>query len=545
MEPTLVAWRDRVRARWTAAGTRERALFLAGLATLVAVGILGYAQASRTSMSVLFSGLAEADAAGIVARLRETHVPYELGPDGTSILVPTDTVHETRLALAADGLPAGGGIGFEIFDTQRFGESAFVEQVQYLRALEGELGRTLGHLEGVDNARVHLVLPQRTLIGGDAEHARASIAVRMQPGHRLGPDQVRGIVHLVASSVRDLDPTNVTVVDGEGRRVAGGDEEESSESAHDAEQLTDHIARGRERAIQELLDSMLGPGVAIARLSVDLSFTHEESLEESYDPDRTATRSFELTTEGASDDGTSTSGIAGAVSALPGGPSAESTSTESAGGRRVEVRNFEVTKLVRRAVEPLGRVTRLSLAVVVDGTWEGEGDARHFVPRSQEELERIRSVVHSAAGLRDARGDTLTVECVPLVPAVVDPSALEGTAATVSIPPWQYGVLAAVVLLVVLAAGLAIRRRRLRRLEPIAISAEPALPGSLAPQGAYATALAPAGPEPEPDADAIRLRVIELARRDPELAARIVRGWLSEGEPALPALAAPSATAAP
>jgi flagellar M-ring protein FliF len=540
MEP-LLALRERARARWTAAGTRERALFLAGIATLVALGILGYAQASRTPMSVLFSGLAEGDAAGIVARLRETHVPYEIGPDGTTISVPTANVHETRLALAADGLPAGGGIGFEIFDTQRFGESEFVEQVQYLRALEGELGRTIGALGGVDSARVHLVLPQRSLIGNGDEHARASIAVRMQPGHHLAADQVRGIVHLVASSVRDLDPTNVTVVDGEGRRLAGGDDEDSSETAHDAVLLRERIEHGRERAIQDLLDSMLGVGAAIARLSADVSFTQEERLEESYDPERSATRSFELTTEGAATDTGATSGVAGAVSALPGGPAAESVTADATGGRRVEVRNFEITKMVRREIEPLGRVVRLSLAVVVDGTWQGEGDARHFVPRTEEELARIRAVVSSAAGLVESRGDTLTVECVPLVPAVVDPEALAASAPA-AIAAWQYAALGGFVLLLALGSVLWMRRRRLTT-QPIAIVGEPALPGGLATVGATATALSTDAPEPEPDADAIRIRVIEFARRDPELAARIVRGWLGDGEPALTASAAPSTAA--
>ena len=545
--PSWASLQERARARWTAAGTRERAMFLAGIATLVALSILAYAQSSRTPMTVLFSGLAEQDAAGIVARLRETHVPYELGDDGTTILVPTASVHETRLTLASDGLPAGGGIGFEIFDTQRFGESEFVEQVQYLRALEGELGRTIGHLDGVDSARVHLVLPQRSLIGAGDEHARASIAVRMLAGHHLGPDQVRGVVHLVASSVRDLDASNITVVDGDGRRLAGGgdEDEESSETARDAEGLRQRIEHGRERAVQELLDSMLGPGASVVRLSADVSFAHEERLEESYDPDRSATRSFELTTEGAPADSGSTSGVAGAVSALPGGPSAEATTSgDPAGGRRVEVRNFEVTKLVRRAVEPLGRVTRLSLAVVVDGTYEGEGDARHFVPRSTEELDRIRAVVRSAAGLQDSRGDTLSVECVQLAPAAVDPEALvSSSAASTAITAWQVASAGALLAVLVAATLLIVRRRR--RASTLAISAEPALPGALAPLGSAAVLATAPVVEREPDADAIRVQVIELARRDPELAARIVRGWLTDGEAAALPAHAPELEAAP
>lgn len=544
MNARLTALRERALARWTAAGTRERALFLAAIATVVALGVLGYSRASRVPMSVLFSGLAEADAADIVARLRESHVPYELAADGGTILVPTSSVDETRLSLASEGLPAGGGVGFEIFDTQRFGESEFVEQVQYLRALEGELSRTIGALDGVESARVHLVLPQRTLLGGEGEHARASIAVRMRAGHRLVDDSVRGIVHLVASSVRDLDPANVTVVDGEGRRLASGDDtEESAESARDAEALRQRIERARERAVQDLLDTTLGPGVAVVRLAADVSFSHEERLEESFDPDRTATRSFELTTEGSAsaedEPSSATSGVAGAVSALPGGPAAEDAAQATDGvARRTEVRNFEVTKLVRREVEPLGRVTRLSLAVVVDGTYEGEGDERHFVPRSEQELERIRAVVSSAAGLRESRGDTLTVECVPFAtpPALADADVGTPGALASSIPAWQLGTGALVAVAAIVGTLVVLARRRRRR----AAAAQDATPSSTE-KGLEASSLAPSSAtplvqvpgEPEtPDAEAVRIRVIDLARRDPELTARIVRGWLAaEAEP--------------
>jgi flagellar M-ring protein FliF len=526
--------RDKAMARWAAAGARERALFLAAIAAVAALGILGYAQTSRTTMAVLFSGLSEQDAAGIVGRLRESHVQYELAENGTTILVPEHDVHETRLSLAAEGLPAGGGIGFEIFDTQRFGESEFVEQVQYLRALEGELGRTIGALAGVDQARVHLVLPQRTLISGSSEHARASIAVRMQPGHTLHEDQVRGIVHLVASSVRDLSPENVTVVDGNGRRLDGADDTNGPATADDAEGVRERIERGRERHVQDLLDSTLGPGVAVVRLTADVSFSQQESLEEAYDPDRTATRSFEITDEGAAQGSGTSAGVAGAVSALPGGPSAEQTSATGEGTRHSEVRNFEITKRVVTTREPLGRLVRLSAAVVVDGRYEGEGDDRHFVPRTDEELARIRAVVMDAAGMSQDRGDTLTVECVPFsVPAQAEGALATGDAALAR-PAWQYAALGAgaVALLGVLAGLVVARRRRRQGAEEgktLAISAEPALPGALATDTAAAgtgTALEKTEDPELLDPEAIRVRVIDFARREPEVAARIVKAWL-------------------
>lgn len=533
MAEILQLW-TRLRERWAALPMLWRVGVLVGVAVLAAGAVLFSARSSTTEMEVLYAGLEEADAAEIVERLRAQHTPYEIGPDGTTLRVPASVVHETRLSLAAEGLPVGSGVGFEIFDTQRFGESEFVEQVQYLRALEGELSRTIGALDGVESARVHLVLPERTLLGGRGRSARASIVVAMRGVRRLREDQVRGIVHLVAGSVRDLDAANVTVVDGEGRPLSGNEEEEEAGSADDAESLRERIERSRERAIQDMLDQTLGAGAAVVRLSADVSFTREEHLEERYDPEQIATRSFELTTEGADPSATgTTAGIAGAVSALPGGPGPETTTTPLAeGGRRTEVRNYEVTKTVHRAVEPIGRVTRLSVAVLIDGHWEGEGEERHFVSRPDEDLARIRSVVASAAGIREERGDTLSVECVPFVlpPAADDEAALSAATSTqTTLIAVAVGSLA----LASIGAWLLLRRRRAQReaAEKAALAlVEAAAPTDEAdkqgeePKEEASTALAPAE---SGDPESVRVRVIDFARREPELAARVVRAWLA------------------
>jgi flagellar M-ring protein FliF len=502
------------------------------LAMLV-VGALIFRNGGEPRMVTLFRGLDADDAGQIVERLRSQHVPYVLAEDGGAILVPEEQVHEVRLSLASEGLPVGTGVGLELFDTQRFGESDFVEQVQYVRALEGELSRTIASLEGVESARVHLVLPERRLLGARDAQARASIAVQMRRSRRLRDDQVRGIVHLVSGSVRDLEPSNVTVVDGEGRRLSSGEDDE--QAAEDAEGLRARIERAREEALQDLLDRTLGAGVAVVRVSADVSFRREERVEESYDPARVATRSFELTSEGANPEATGTAGIAGAVSALPGGPGPEPTTpTSSPGGRRSEVRNFEVTKVMHREVEPLGRVTRLSIAVVVDGSWEGEGADRRFVPRGDAELARIRAVVASAAGVLEARGDSIVVECVPFEgrrttdqPATLEPDAMG------ALPTWVWLSGVAVTVLVASLLLLLVSRRRRRAREKATPSAAivPTITPEPGPEGAAtalavstAEALAPVDDDPDPDV--IRARVIEIARREPELAARIIRAWL-------------------
>ena len=268
--------------------------------------------------AMLYSNLEEQDAAAVVAKLRETRVPFRLEADGSQIWVPGATMHETRLALAAEGLPRGTGVGFEIFDQQRFGESEFAEQVKYHRALEGELSRTISHLDGVESARVHLVLPQRNLFASDESQATASVVLKLRTGARIGDDRVRGVVHLVASSVRGLTAENVTVVDGDGRPLAGGEQAEEELASRSLE-VRRSVERSKERAVQQLLDATLGVGVSIVRVAAELSFAREERTEERYNPETVATRSFQITEEGGAASGPTTSGVPVTPSNLPGG----------------------------------------------------------------------------------------------------------------------------------------------------------------------------------------------------------------------------------
>ena len=304
--------------KWKALETRVRLGALAGVGVVIAGAILFFAHGSNPDYGILFSNLSQEDAARIVERLRGLNVEYELGEGGTTILVAEDAVHETRLTLANEGLPSGGGVGFELFDTQRFGESDFSEQVQFRRALEGELARTIRHLAGVESARVHLVLPERRLFTTDESEASASVALHMNPGWRLREDQVQGVQHLVASSVQGLAPGNVTVVDGDGRPLSE-DGAESGEAVANAEDLRHQIEQSKQRAVQQLLDASLGPGVAIVRVSAEVDMSREEHLQETYDPERIATRSFEITEERSAEAEGDAQGIPGAASNLPGG----------------------------------------------------------------------------------------------------------------------------------------------------------------------------------------------------------------------------------
>jgi flagellar M-ring protein FliF len=522
-------------------------------AAVLALGAIAFGLTiDRTPQkAVLFSNLGEDDAARIVLRLKAGNIPYELGSDGTTILVPETQVHETRLMLASEGLPSGGGVGFEVFDQQRFGESEFSEQVKYHRALEGELARTISHLAGVKRARVHLVLPQRTLFAATAEDARASVVVHLIPGWKMRDEQVKGIVHLVASSVRGLDPERVTLVDGEGRGLGGG-QRNDGELASEADAYRREIEKSKERAAQQMLDTTLGQNKSMVRVAAAVSFTREELTEEHYDKDAVAPRSFQIVEEREGGDGKLVGGVPGAPSNLPGGT--QPTIGTGGGGvltRRSETRNFEVSKVLRRAVEPVGRVTGLQVAVVVDGRYTGTGDKKRFEALRKDELDRIQNLVASAIGIDEKRGDRVVVECVPFAPQAPvsdDRSLVEKTLG----PYTNYAMLAlvAVLVLIIFVVG----RKTLRGSPVVArqigagadVLSSPLLAG-MSDQAAAAGApadkalgvpnipqlqlpeqAAAAATAREEAVEQVRQLTSQLASNEPEAAARVLRGWLAE-----------------
>ena len=519
--------------KWKGLAPRLRLLLIFGALLVVGAAVFGATRSREPEMAVLFSRLSADDAARVLERLKQMNLPFRLDAEGTAILVPEDKVHETRLTLAGEGLPSGGGVGFEIFDEQKFGESEFAEQIKYHRALEGELSRTISHLAGVEKARVHLVLPNRSLFVSDEPEARASVALHLKPGWKLSEERVEGIVHLVSSSVRSLRPEQITVVDGEGRSLSGK-EKRRDEAASDVLAYRREIERSKERSLQQFLDDALGPQHALVRVAADVSMASEERTEEVFNPETVATRSFEIVEERGDNANAAPQGIPGAASNLPGGeaPSSAGSSDKSL-TRRSETRNFEVSKTVKRAVEPVGRLERLQVAVVVDGHWKGKGDKRRFEARSAQEMARIKALVESAAGVRAERGDRVTVECVAFarVTPPVSPMSRDEMLVSLLKRYWQVaaGVAGALLLLLLLMVW-RWRRSRKRRAEEkrLLLRAEgpvPSLSGAEA-MGLPATPITAALPvEPEK----VHKLAADLAAEDPARTARVVRGWLAEG----------------
>jgi flagellar M-ring protein FliF len=260
--------------------------------------VLAFAMVSMLWLSgdvnqqVLYTQLTVEDAAAITSKLREMKVPYSIAGDGTTILVPSSTVYETRLRLASEGLPQGGGVGFELFDQRSFGMTEFVQKLNYRRALQGELARTIMQLAAVHTARVHIVLPEKSLFLDRQEKPTASVALKLIPGRRLSRDQVRGIAHLVASSVEGLDPDDVTIVDTSGQILSRQDENTSFLSQTEA-QLTyqQTLEQNLEHRVQTLLERAVGKGKVLVRVTAALDFQHIERTEERFDSDNPAVRS--------------------------------------------------------------------------------------------------------------------------------------------------------------------------------------------------------------------------------------------------------------
>ncbi len=531
----LKAQVSQLRDRWVALSATVRWTGIALLSTLIAAGVFFASRSPEGKYEVLYSGLSQDDAARIVPRLKDMRILYKLESGGQAILVPEKDVHETRLALASEGLPSGGGIGFEIFDEQRFGESEFSEKVKYHRALEGELSRTISHLEGVKSSRVHLVLPMRSLFEEESDRASASVVLRLVPGWKMRDDQVRGIVNLVASSVRGLDTERVTLVDGQGRRLAKGDSQE--EVASDSLRFRQEFEHEKEKAIQKLLDTTLGSGKAMVRVSADLNFAQEERTEERFDPEAVAVRSYQLEQE--KEEGAvvgEAAGVPGSETNLQGAPVVDATANQEGVLRHSETRNFEVSKVVKHAVEPVGRLERLQVAVVVDGHWKTQKNGeRVFKARGEKELESLEAIVASAVGVQEERGDRVTVTCVPFDASAHPPEKLAEPPIwrelIVSKDVWT-GAAGVLALLIVLVFAFRFKR---------APSATPHVP--LKVQQTEKARL-PGGedskeegqdlqeikkllePIDESGPAEIRKMVSELVGRDPELAARVIRLWI-------------------
>lgn len=397
------------------------ALVTAGaLALLVSLG-------GQPQYATLFANLDPADASKVVDALETQQVPHKLINAGTAIQVPAERVYELRIELASRGLPASGPIGFEAFDQTSLGSTPFQERVRFRRALEGELARTISQLDPVDWTRVHINMPDRKVFLREAARPSASVVVSLRAGHGLSSGEIQGIGHLVAGAVEGLTVDQVNIVDTRGRLLAragtGDDEDVMAAEVLDVQRSLERRLASR---AQELLDAALGSGTSVVTVAANLDRKRVEENQDRVNPAETAVLSEQVSEETRTEPGgTVSGGVAGAAANVPGGAGEE---TSGGGTSREEITrtttNFEVSRVRSRTVTPMGAVERLSIAVLVDGTYEtpavpapaegeeppAEAPQRVYKPRTPEELAQITEIVKRAVGFNEQRGDVIEVQ---------------------------------------------------------------------------------------------------------------------------------------
>ncbi|MBV8888477.1 MAG: flagellar M-ring protein FliF [Alphaproteobacteria bacterium] len=387
-----------------------------GIATLLFFGFL-ISRWSTPNMALLYGDLDLHDSSQVVAKLEAMNVPYQLKGDGAQILVPADQVARLRMTMAEQGLPRGGSIGYEIFDKgESLGTSTFQQNINQMRALEGELARTISSLGTVQSARVHLVLPQHELFSREKQEPSASIVVKLRGNDRLSKAQVAAIQHLVAAAVPDLHPNRVVIVDADGTLLArdSSSGDTAAAAGQDYEDQTSAYESKLGRTVEDMLERSLGPGKARVEVRADMDFDRVTTNTETYDPDGQVVRSTQSVTENA-DSGENAGDQPVSVSTnLPDAqtakPAPSASGSRSKTGHNEETTNYEISKTVKSHVREGGVVRRLSVAVLVDGNYTtGTDGARTYQPRSPEELQQLATLVRSAIGYDQKRGDTVEV----------------------------------------------------------------------------------------------------------------------------------------
>ncbi len=420
MNQNLAKLFAQLRNIWDQLGASQRISVAAATFVLVA-GLTTLAfWSSHADYGLLYGGLSDSEAAKVITALDDAKVPYKVGAGGGSILVPQDKVYVMRMQLAGRGIPQGEGVGFEIFDKPNFGISDFVQRANYVRAVQGELARTIGQINEIVSARVMIVLPENRLLLDKDKYPTASVFVRVRGNSQLQPQSINSIRFLVANSVEGLKPNHVSVVDNLGNVLSENADDDSM-----AGQTSSQLAARRNleqylaRKAQDMLEKVLGPGQAIVRVSADINYDTQSRTEEKFDPDGQVLRS--QTKNDESTDSTTTS-----AGSSPVGISANTTTstnaTQTAGTAPLNNSNnrkvtstvaYEIGRTTSSQIQAAGGIKRLSAAVTVATQTEGTGTDRKVIARTPEQLNKLRGMVASAVGVDSTRGDTITLEELP------------------------------------------------------------------------------------------------------------------------------------
>ena len=523
---------------WTRIPPQQLLTLMLVLAVGVALVIGGWMWSTTPDFRVLYSNLSDRDGGAVLAALQQLNVPYKFADGGGALLVPENLVHDTRLKLAAQGLPKGGLSGFELMEGQRFGASQFLEQVNYQRGLEGELARSIQTLQAVQSARVHLALSRSSTFVRDQPSASASVLIHLYPGRTLDSMQVAAIVHLVTNSVPGLTTKNVSVVDqngtllsGEGTTPGAGVDKTQIKYRYDIEQ-------GFVQRIEAILAPVLGNGNVKAQVSADVDFSEVEQAEEVYKPNQkpeTASVRAQQTSEASGGSSASASGVPGAVSNQPPGTAsapitAERQAVNTGGGgpagsstqRRDANVTYEVDKSIRHTKVAQGRLKRLSVAVVLNDRVTADSAGKTVTkPLTDAEKEQITELVKGVVGYDKERGDVVSVinstfkahetEKVTEVPFWKQPSTVD-----LAKDSGKFLLIGAVLLFLLL-----------RVFKPMVanLTRVPALPVNMLP-----SAPSPVGLPQEVRYENSLQTARQIAKQDPKIVANVVKDWVSGNE---------------
>ncbi len=505
---------------------------------------------SQPEYQLLFANLSQEDAGEMVNKLKEKKIPFQLANNGNSILVPRGQVYDVRLSLTAEGLPKGGGVGFEVFDRTNLGVTDFVQKLNYQRALQGELSRTIRQIKEVEQARVHIVTPKESLFIEEQKKPTASVFIKPRSGMGLAPAQVEGIVHLVASAVEGLEPGNITVVDTSGkvlsRRSDSGPLGQLTTSQLEYQR---NIEEGVRKKIQGMLEEVLGQNRAIARVAADIDFQQVDITEERFDPNGVV-RSEQKSSERSS----MSSGSKAAAETKPEPPldlkaskgkanlpaetRAKTVATptpfnSNSSERQSEIRNYEISKINKHIKNSVGTLKKISVAVIVDGTYKetaaGKGGAKgkEFLARSPEEMQKLENLIKKAMGYDESRGDQVEVINMPLNWAALDEdlkAAAESSWKEYLLMAYKMGYKPAVSILLAALFLLFVVRPLLRKRSMGAPAEDTVILTSKT-----APALPPEAAPPPKELD-VREQTMQLIQENPSRGVGIVKAWLNEKE---------------
>ncbi|MFE1601911.1 flagellar basal-body MS-ring/collar protein FliF [Methylobacterium sp. ID0610] len=525
-----------------------------GAVTLTLVGFFAFVilRAARPEMGVLYADLSMQDASAVIRDLEARGIRTETrGDTGQTVMAPRADLARLRMDLAGKGLPSAGGVGYEIFDKgDAFSSTSFVQGVNHLRALEGELARSIRAIGRVQAARVHLVIPEKRLFNRDREVPSAAIVLKL--AGELDPGQVRAVRHLVASAVEGLKPERISIVDERGRLLADGAASEEGEARRGLDERQAGLEQRLRAQVEGIMAGIVGSGRARVQVAAELDANRVESRSETFDPESRVVRSTQTRSEMQASQGPGETGVS-VGNELPGArENQQQTGTRENTNKNEETTNYEISRVTRTEVNEGGRIKRLSVAVVIDGTYAPGPDGKPvYAPRPQEELDRMTALVRTAIGYDKARGDQ--VEVVNLrfadspVPAEI---AEEGLLASLLRPTKEevlrfaeLGVLALLTLVVVLA----VVRPLLRQVITVEVApAELAAAGAGLGPGSAVPTLPGAAPEDAllPESPAHRLvefakvngkiqaetieRVADIVRQNPAETAEVLRGWIND-----------------